>query len=244
MVVKKQGRAWSPPATSDRGRHCRPQLNLVLCARRGAGSAWVHGQYQQGCVPTSRNRRRIRSASFRSTACTRRCARSPTGREHPRGKSSTTTSWRSRSRPMGRSPPTTRSPMRRASLQDQLNVFVNFEAAQRVVTGVPISPSTRPSSRSRRARAVSPLNLCLKNDNIVYISDRSEDRSRCVRELRAPSLNEIKVCWRRWGSTSALSARMAARQHRRAGQALRGSLLGPVVPGARQARRRPLSHGQ
>ena len=70
---------------------------------------------------------------------------------------------------------------------------------------------------------------CLKNDNIVYIGDLIQKTE--AEMLRTPnfgrkSLNEIKEVLASHGPASRHgSAELAAGQHRRAGQALRGPIL-------------------
>ena len=73
---------------------------------------------------------------------------------------------------------------------------------------------------------------CLKNDNIVYIGDLIQKTE--AEMLRTPnfgrkSLNEIKEVLARHGPSSRHgSRRLAAGEHRRARQALRGALLRPA----------------
>ena len=79
---------------------------------------------------------------------------------------------------------------------------------------------------------------CLKNDNIVYIGDLIQKTE--AEMLRTPnfgrkSLNEIKEVLATHGPASRHgSAELAARQHRGAGQALRGPVLRLRQSGSRQ----------
>ena len=125
-------------------------------------------------------------------------------------------------------------------LQDQLNVFVNFEEPRKETHG-------RDHSRSRvqsglpqeggRARAVGALGqLSQERQHRLYRRPGAEDRSRDAAhaELRP------QVAQRDQGSAGADgpasrhgSAGLAAGEHRRARQALRGSLLSRGVPGTK-----------
>ncbi|MCH8861345.1 MAG: DNA-directed RNA polymerase subunit alpha [Proteobacteria bacterium] len=83
-------------------------------------------------------------------------------------------------------------------LQDQLQLFINFEEPQVVV---PVAEETEPEVNPNFLRKVEELELsvrsanCLKNDNIVYIGDLVQKTE--AEMLRTPnfgrkSLNEIK----------------------------------------------------
>src|SRR5213082_261478 len=131
--------------------------------------------------------------------CSARCARSPTGSRTPASaRSPTMTACRCGSRPTARCPP--RTPSRSARiLQDQLQLFINFEeprhAVEKDVAG------GEPLINKNLLRKVDELELsvrsanCLKNDNIVYIGDLVQKTE--AEMLRTPnfgrkSLNEIK----------------------------------------------------
>ena len=117
-------------------------------------------------------------------------------------------------------------------LQDQLNVFVNFEEPRKEVVdrGHP-----RPRLQSglpqegRRARALGALGqLSQERQHRLYRRPRSEDRSRDAAhaELRPQVAQRDQGSAGPDGAPSRHgSAGLAARQYRRAGQALRGSLL-------------------
>ena len=84
-------------------------------------------------------------------------------------------------------------------LQDQLNVFVNFEEPRKEQAagsdpGPRLQPGVPQEGRRARAQSVRSAN-CLKNDNIVYIGDLVQKTE--AEMLRTPnfgrkSLNEIK----------------------------------------------------
>ena len=126
-------------------------------------------------------------------------------------------------------------------LQDQLNVFVNFEEPRKeVVSEVIPDLAFNPAFLKK----VDELELsvrsanCLKNDNIVYIGDLVQKTE--AEMLRTPNFGR-KSLERDQGSAGADgpasrhgSAGLAAGEHRRAGQALRGSLL-RRVPAAHHA---------
>ena len=115
-------------------------------------------------------------------------------------------------------------------LQDQLNVFVNFEEPRKEVTQE-IIPDL--AFNPAFLKKVDELELsvrsanCLKNDNIVYIGDlvqKSEAEMLRTPNFGRKSLNEIKEVLAADGPASRHgSAGLAAREHRRARQALRGS---------------------
>ena len=126
-------------------------------------------------------------------------------------------------------------------VQDQLSVFVNFEEPKK----------ERPSSaqpelvfNAALLKKVDELELsvrsanCLKNDNIVYIGDLIQKTE--AEMLRTPnfgrkSLNEIKEVLAVDGPASRHgSAGLAAGEHRRAGQALRRSILSRDQPAGRE----------
>ena len=117
-------------------------------------------------------------------------------------------------------------------LQDQLNVFVNFEeprkeVAQEIIPDLAFNPAF--------LKKVDELELsvrsanCLKNDNIVYIGDlvqKSEAEMLRTPNFGRKSLNEIKEVPGPDGTASRHgSAGLAAGEYRRIGQALRRSLL-------------------
>ena len=87
---------------------------------------------------------------------------------------------------------------------------------------------------------------CLKNDNIVYIGDLVAERPkpRCsARRTSAQVLNEIRKSSPD-GSHSAWKCRVAAGEHRRSRQAIRGPLLSRVAPAsAPRARGTRMRHG-
>ncbi len=117
-------------------------------------------------------------------------------------------------------------------LQDQLNVFVNFEeprkeVAQEIIPDLAFNPAF--------LKKVDELELsvrsanCLKNDNIVYIGDLVQKSE--AEMLRTPELRP-QVPERDQGSAGPDgtafgngSAGLAAGEYRRIGQALRRSLL-------------------
>jgi hypothetical protein len=114
-------------------------------------------------------------------------------------------------------------------LQDQLNVFVNFEeprkeVAQEIIPDLAFNPAF--------LKKVDELELsvrsanCLKNDNIVYIGDlvqKSEAEMLRTPNFGRKSLNEIKEVLAQMGPASRHgSAGLAAGEYRRAGEALRG----------------------
>ncbi len=83
-------------------------------------------------------------------------------------------------------------------LQDQLNIFVNFEEPRREVEAAPIQELPFPPAMLKK---VDELELsvrsanCLKNDNIVYIGDliqKSEAEMLRTPNFGRKSLNEIK----------------------------------------------------
>ena len=89
-------------------------------------------------------------------------------------------------------------------LQDQLNVFVNFEEPRKEVAAEAIPDL---AFNPAFLKKVDELELsvrsanCLKNDNIVYIGDLVQKTE--AEMLRTPnfgrkSLNEIKESWRKW----------------------------------------------
>ena len=110
-------------------------------------------------------------------------------------------------------------------LQDQLQLFINFEEPQQ---GVPKQPEL--AFNPAFCKKVDELELsvrsanCLKNDNIVYIGDLiQKTEARCLRtpNFGRKSLNEIKEVSGSNGPASRHgSSELAAGQHRRAGQAL------------------------
>ena len=120
-------------------------------------------------------------------------------------------------------------------LQDQLEVFVNFEEPRRE-DEKPAMPEL--AFNPALLKKVDELELsvrsanCLKNDNIVYIGDLIQKTE--AEMLRTPnfgrkSLNEIKEVLAGMGlHLGHGSARLAAGEHRGARQALRGALLKPV----------------
>jgi DNA-directed RNA polymerase subunit alpha len=90
-------------------------------------------------------------------------------------------------------------------LQDQLQVFINFEEPKERVTD-----ETSRTSRSIRCllKKVDELELsvrsanCLKNDNIVYIGDLIQKTE--AEMLRTPNFGASRStrsrrCWRKWG---------------------------------------------
>ena len=116
-------------------------------------------------------------------------------------------------------------------LQDQLNVFVNFEEPRKETTAERIPEL---AFNPALLKKVDELELsvrsanCLKNDNIVYIGDLIQKTE--AEMLRTPnfgrkSLNEIKEVLARWASSRHGSAGLAAGKHRRTGQAFRRPLL-------------------
>ncbi len=117
-------------------------------------------------------------------------------------------------------------------LQDQLAVFINFEEPKKAV-----EESRHPELAFNAAllKKVDELELsvrsanCLKNDNIVYIGDliqKTEAEMLRTPELRQEVPERDQGGPRRHGSPSRHgSAELAARQHRGAGQALRGPVL-------------------
>ena len=120
-------------------------------------------------------------------------------------------------------------------LQDQLQLFINFE-----------EPRQRPPRRAagelpfnqNLLRKVDELELsvrsanCLKNDNIVYIGDLVQKTE--AEMLRTPnfgrkSLNEIKEVLAQMGLHLGMEiAELAAGEHRGSGQAARGAVLSRV----------------
>ena len=117
-------------------------------------------------------------------------------------------------------------------LQDQLNVFVNFEeprkeVAQEIIPDLAFNPAF--------LKKVDELELsvrsanCLKNDNIVYIGDlmqKTRSGNAPHPELRPQVAERDQGSAGPDGSASRHgSAGLAAGEHRRARQALRGSLL-------------------
>jgi len=87
---------------------------------------------------------------------------------------------------------------RPASLQDQLQLFINFEEPRAASEEErPADPAVQqePASQGGRARAFGALGQCLKNDNIVYIGDlvqKSESDMLRTPNFGRKSLNEIK----------------------------------------------------
>ena len=120
-------------------------------------------------------------------------------------------------------------------LQDQLQLFINFEEPRAAMAGeakpeLPFNPHL--------LRKVDELELsvrsanCLKNDNIVYIGDLVQKTE--AEMLRTPnfgrkSLNEIKEVLSHMGLESRHGgAGLAAGEHRGAGAPDRGALLRAV----------------
>ena len=126
-------------------------------------------------------------------------------------------------------------------------MFINFEEPKKAV-----EETRHPELAFNAAllKKVDELELsvrsanCLKNDNIVYIGDLIQKTE--AEMLRTPnfgrkSLNEIKEVLASHGPAPRHgSAELAARQHRGAGQALRGPVLSTSESGEwRIASRRP-----
>ena len=104
-------------------------------------------------------------------------------------------------------------------LQDQLQLFINFEEPREVAHGGAAATSS-PFNRNL-LRKVDELELsvrsanCLKNDNIVYIGDLVQKTE--AEMLRTPnfgrkSLNEIKEVLAAWASTWAWKSRAGRRR--------------------------------
>ena len=121
-------------------------------------------------------------------------------------------------------------------LQDQLQVFINFEEPQ--ASASPTRPSPSSPFNPALLKKVDELELsvrsanCLKNDNIVYIGDLIQKTE--AEMLRTPnfgrkSLNEIKEVLAADGPASRHgSAGLAAGEHRRTGQAFEDQMLRPL----------------
>ena len=120
-------------------------------------------------------------------------------------------------------------------LQDQLQLFINFEeprhAVEKDVAG------GEPLINKNLLRKVDELELsvrsanCLKNDNIVYIGDlvqKTEAEMLRTPEFRPQILERDQGGAGQYGAPSRHGDReLAAREHRRAGQAHRRAVLEP-----------------
>ena len=117
-------------------------------------------------------------------------------------------------------------------LQDQLQLFINFEEPQQIRAEEP--EDDLPFNRNL-LRKVDELELsvrsanCLKNDNIVYIGDlvqKSEQEMLRTPNFGRKSLNEIKEVLGSMGLSLGMTVvRLAAGEHRGPGQAAGRAVL-------------------
>ncbi len=139
-------------------------------------------------------------------------------------------------------------------LQDQLQLFINFEEPQQIRAEEP--EDNLPFNRNL-LRKVDELELsvrsanCLKNDNIVYIGDlvqKSEQEMLRTPNFGRKSLNEIKEVLGSMGLSLGMTVSgLAAGEHRGSGQAdgravLKGS--DNASRGSRPEARRHITHRQ
>ena len=122
-------------------------------------------------------------------------------------------------------------------LQDQLQLFINFEEPRELPRA---EEAVEPEFNPNLLRKVDELELsvrsanCLKNDNIIYIGDLVQYSE--AEMLRTPNFGRKSAQRdqgraRRHGPLSRHGAhRLAAREHRRAGQEAGRALLSPGTP--------------
>ena len=204
MVVKKSGPGSSPPATSRPSATSSSSIRISCCAisTRAPRSAWSSPSTpaRATCRRTATVPRTRRSGSSRSTASIRRCARCRYRVENTReGQILDYDKLTMQIETNGSVTPDDALAYAARILQDQLNVFVNFEEPRKEVGVAEAIPDL--AFNPAFLKKVDELELsvrsanCLKNDNIVYIGDLVQKTE--AEMLRTPnfgrkSLNEIK----------------------------------------------------
>ena len=237
MVVKKQGPARSPPATFRPSATWSCSIRTSCSARstRAPRSAWSsRSTPAKGYVPAERNRPEdapiglipvdslyspVRKVSYK-------VENTREGQILDYDKLTMTIETN------GAVSPEDSLAYAARILQDQLNVFVNFEEPRKEVAAEAIPDL---AFNPAFLKKVDELELsvrsanCLKNDNIVYIGDLVQKTE--AEMLRTPnfgrkSLNEIKEVLAQMGLHLGMEVPgWPPGKHRRARQALRGSLL-------------------
>ena len=102
-------------------------------------------------------------------------------------------------------------------LQDQLQLFINFEEASQNVAQQPeenTAVQPQPAAQGRRAGTVGPLGKRLKNDNIVYIGDLVQKTAEMLRtpNFGRKSLSEIKEVLLQMGLRLGMESRTGRRR--------------------------------
>ena len=199
-----RARRSSPRATSRPSATSSSSIRIWCCAisTRAPRSAWSSPSTpaRATCLRTATGRRTRRSGSSRSTASIRRCARSSYRVENTReGQILDYDKLTMQIETNGSVTPDDALAYAARILQDQLNVFVNFEEPRKEVGVAEAIPDL--AFNPAFLKKVDELELsvrsanCLKNDNIVYIGDlvqKTEGEMLRTPNFGRKSLNEIK----------------------------------------------------
>jgi DNA-directed RNA polymerase subunit alpha len=247
MVVKKSARASSPPVDIQTVGDVVVLNPTCRSARwtRARKSAWSSRSLPARATspPSATARGRADRPDPGRQPVLARAQGLLQGREHPRGPDPRLRQADMTIETNGAITPEDAVAYAARILQDQLNVFVNFEeprkeVAQEIIPDLAFNPAF--------LKKVDELELsvrsanCLKNDNIVYIGDlvqKSEAEMLRTPNFGRKSLNEIKEVLAQMGLHLGMEvAGLAAGEYRRAGEALRGSLLAFVIPGVAKRR--------